>query len=350
MKRLRFVDLFAGLGGFHLALRGMADCVFASEIDDELRRVYLANFPHMVGKTHGDIRSFKKAIPTHDILCAGFPCQPFSKSGGQLGTHDRTRGTLFHEILDVLERHRPRYVLLENVGNFGRHDRGNTWRIVKQSLVGLGYSVRGTEHVTPLPSRDWRDRSVCLPRASGRLAIGGASIQIQRGRGLISPHHLGFPQTRGRFFIVGYQGRLPGEPFPPVDRAHRASLATICQRADELSADDLEETALTEQQRRCVDHWNALLRALPVSVSLPSFPIWGDEIDARYPYTERTPWATPVRDLHRLIAGRAAPRRTRRADLLAQLPSYAREEKKQFRPWKVQYIRQNRDWFSSICK
>jgi DNA (cytosine-5)-methyltransferase 1 len=173
MAPLRFVDLFAGLGGFHLALTSLGhECVFASEIDRELRELYLKNFPDAHGAIHGDIRECVDKVPAHDVLCAGFPCQPFSKSGNRHGTRDETRGTLFHEILAILETHRPPFVIFENVGNFERLDDGRTWKIVREKLAALSYTVRGTEHV-----------------ASG-------------GCGLISPHHLGFPHTRERFFIV----------------------------------------------------------------------------------------------------------------------------------------------------
>lgn len=121
MRGLRFIDLFAGLGGFHLALRALGhECVFVSEADRDLRELYLKNFADAHGLVHGDIRECKEKVPAHDILCAGFPCQPFSKSGDQRGTRDKTRGTLFHEILRILDRHRPQYVILENVGNFER--------------------------------------------------------------------------------------------------------------------------------------------------------------------------------------------------------------------------------------
>src|SRR5687768_17119336 len=133
---MRFVDLFAGLGGFHLALKSLGhECVFVSEIDERLRKLYVSNFPDAAEFVHGDIRESKTKVPEHDILCAGFPCQPFSKSGAQRGVADETRGTLFHEILEILKRRKPRYVLLENVGNFERHDDGNTWRIVKEKLT-----------------------------------------------------------------------------------------------------------------------------------------------------------------------------------------------------------------------
>ena len=192
---MRFVDLFAGLGGFRVALERLDhECAFASEIDIELQDIYSRNFPEGPA-IHGDIRQSKDQVPPHDILCAGFPCQPFSKSGTQAGLNDKTSGTLFHEILEILQAHKPTYVMLENVGNFERHDEGRTWRIVKTSLEGLGYGVRGTEHI-----------------ASG-------------GQGLISPHHLGYPHHRERFFAVASRDGLPEEPFPSRNRRALTSMS-----------------------------------------------------------------------------------------------------------------------------
>jgi len=107
---LTFIDLFAGMGGFHRALTALGhECVFASEIDDELRRLYVKNFRYMAGKTFGDIgdATVQRRIPEHQILCAGFPCQPFSKSGDQRGLADHTHGTLFHEIVQIAKTHKP---------------------------------------------------------------------------------------------------------------------------------------------------------------------------------------------------------------------------------------------------
>ena len=135
---MRFIDLFAGLGGFRLALERLGhECVFASEIDGQLREAYSENFPEGP-PISGDIRLSKGDVPPHDLLCAGFPCQPFSKSGAQAGLNDETSGTLFHEILEILARHRPNYVILENAGNFGRQDSGRTWCMVKSSLEESG--------------------------------------------------------------------------------------------------------------------------------------------------------------------------------------------------------------------
>ena len=314
---MRFIDLFAGLGGFRLALERLGhECVFASEIDSQLQEVYGKNFPDGPA-VQGDIRRVKDDVPPHDVLCAGFPCQPFSKSGAQAGLKDLTIGTLFHEILEVVEKHRPGFVILENVGNFERHDQGRTWSIVKESLEGLGYDVQGTLHVT-----------------SG-------------GEGLLSPHHLGYPHHRERFFAVASLADLPASPFPPRDRQAATSMAHVVQTQAELSDLDREETAIGEQHQRCIEHWNAFLGALPEDqVTLPSFPIWGDEFDATYSYEEMTPWAeVSAREVD------FAPSSNGRQSLWQAfnlLPRYARTEVMQFPRWKVQFIRKNRAWLSTI--
>jgi len=114
---LKLIDLFAGLGGFHKALHELGhQCVFASEIDPVLREIYKKNWDI---EPFGDIKEIVEkrieTIPEHDILCAGFPCQPFSKAGKQLGRKDKERGTLFDEIVAILEFRKPKYFILENV-------------------------------------------------------------------------------------------------------------------------------------------------------------------------------------------------------------------------------------------
>jgi len=123
---MRFVDLFAGLGGFHVALRSLDHtCVFACEIDEGLRSLYAKNFGLM---PEGDIRKISvEDIPSHDILCAGFPCQPFSKAGEQQGLKCPKWGDLFKYVLKILRHHQPEYLILENVPNLSRHDDGETW-------------------------------------------------------------------------------------------------------------------------------------------------------------------------------------------------------------------------------
>ena len=310
---MRFVDLFAGLGGFRYALEALDhECVFTSEIDPELASLYKQNF--VASNVYGDIRLSKDKIPQHDILCGGFPCQPFSKSGSQLGSADVTRGTLFHEILDVIRMHEPRYIILENVGNFERHDNGRTWKIARRELELLEYDVRGTVHV-----------------GSG-------------GHGLISPHHFGFPHHRERFFIVASKERLPIDPFPVGDRKRKTSLLGIVEHNKDLSKVDKEETQLSAQQRNCINHWNEFLQRIPKGVDLPSFPIWSDEFDAAYPFESTTPYNTPVNVLKRTL-GVTTPSVTHE-ELLDLLPAYARDPVDAFPAWKVRFIQQNRNWYS----
>ena len=314
---MRFIDLFAGLGGFRIALERLGhECVFASEIDGPLREVYNRNFP-AGPPIHGDIRKSKAHVPQHEILCAGFPCQPFSKSGTQAGLKDQTTGTLFHEILEILETHRPTYVILENVGNFERHDGGKTWSIVRLSLKKLGYDVRGTEHIT-----------------SG-------------GDGLLSPHHLGFPHHRERFFAVASLKVLWTDPFPPRNRKASTSMTDIVQPRNELSERDHDETRMVDQHRRCIEHWNTFLQALPEEkVILPSFPIWGDEIDATYPYDKATPWSELLKVTNGTMPSRNGESLIR--EHFDALPRYARTEVQEFPQWKVRFIRSNRDWLTAI--
>ena len=146
----RFVDLFAGIGGMHKAFGDLgAECVFASEWDRYAQMTYLANFPNT--NMHGDITKIAPtAIPDHDVLVAGFPCQPFSiagvskkKSLGRAhGFEDPTQGTLFFNIRAIIKGKQPRAFLLENVKNLKSHDRGNTYRIIMDVLrKELGYLV-----------------------------------------------------------------------------------------------------------------------------------------------------------------------------------------------------------------
>ncbi|MHB1195139.1 MAG: DNA cytosine methyltransferase [Longimicrobiales bacterium] len=347
-RRIRFVDLCAGLGGFHHALHLVEartpgvrfDCVFASELDPELRRLYVENFPRLgrsyrglfpasessvlsaeleqsdqgeataiydrrgrVAAIHGDLRAFvdleadelrcwpgtrNPVIPSHHLLCAGFPCQPFSKSGSQHGFRD-LRGTVFHYIALILNRHRPPMVFLENVGNFDKHDGGNTWRVVHDTLTNLGYEVAATRH---------------------------KSSEGEHARGLLSPHHLGHPHHRERFFVIAQQpgldwlppinGRSPFPSRPDTPHQGRFADARAAQRLTHIvesswrdaSKADLSQAELSADQVRCVRHWDRLLGMLRevdkkgVSPSMrdtmPSFPIWGYELDPWqwYPYAQ----------------------------------------------------------------
>ena len=134
----KYIDLFAGIGGFHLALSSLgAECVYANEWDFHAQNVYRDNFGI---EPEGDITKVdEKTIPNHDILCAGFPCQAFSISGKQRGFED-SRGTLFFDVARVVKAKRPKVVFMENVKNFAKHDNGNTLLVVKKTMEELGYT------------------------------------------------------------------------------------------------------------------------------------------------------------------------------------------------------------------
>lgn len=132
-----FIDLFAGIGGFRIALESFgAKCVYSNEWDKHAQQVYEMNFGDV---PEGDITEVdEKTIPDHDILCAGFPCQAFSISGKQKGFED-SRGTLFFDVARIVKEKKPKVVFLENVKNFASHDNGRTLHVVKKTMEELGY-------------------------------------------------------------------------------------------------------------------------------------------------------------------------------------------------------------------
>jgi len=137
--KYKFIDLFAGIGGFRKGFeRNECECVFSSEIDEHAGEMYELNYGDNVFK---DITKIdEKQLPNHDILLAGFPCQPFSIAGEKKGFND-TRGTLFFDIERILKEKKPKTVVLENVKHFKNHDKGNTLKVVLNSLEELGYTT-----------------------------------------------------------------------------------------------------------------------------------------------------------------------------------------------------------------
>ena len=138
----KYVDLFAGIGGFHAALSALGGaCEYASEIDENASRIYFRNWGI---KPSGDITLAANEeimeVPSHDVLVGGFPCQPFSKSGKQLGMEE-ARGTLFWNIARIIEVHRPKIVLLENVRNIAGPRHAHEWEVIIRTLRELGYRV-----------------------------------------------------------------------------------------------------------------------------------------------------------------------------------------------------------------
>ena len=160
--KFKFIDLFAGIGGFRIAMQALqGECVFTSEWDKMAQRTYYANFGEI---PFGDITKLetKKWIPDKfDVLCGGFPCQPFSIAGvskknslgRKHGFEDEKQGNLFFHIAEIIEKHRPKAFFLENVKNLVSHDKGNTFKVIKKTLEDLNYSfhskVLNGKHFVP---------------------------------------------------------------------------------------------------------------------------------------------------------------------------------------------------------
>lgn len=153
------IDLFAGTGAFTSAFEKMgAKCVFANDLADESQEIYDLNFSNKSSNhklTNGDLNDIDvKTIPTHDILCGGFPCQPFSIAGQRKGFNDK-RSNVFWKILEIIEHHKPQVFILENVKNLQTHDNGKTFETIYDNLVKIGYhikfSVLNTCQITSVP-------------------------------------------------------------------------------------------------------------------------------------------------------------------------------------------------------
>ena len=137
MDKLKFIDLCAGIGGFRVALDPYANCILTCEIDKFCKKTYVENY-----KEHqwfDDIKEIEpKKLDDFDILCGGFPCQAFSLAGKKLGFSD-IRGTIFFDIAQIINTKKPKAFFLENVKNLKTHDKGNTFKIIKKTLVDLNY-------------------------------------------------------------------------------------------------------------------------------------------------------------------------------------------------------------------
>ena len=169
--KFKFIDLFAGIGGFRLAMQSVGgQCLFSSEWDKEAQLTYFENFGDI---PEGDITKIsEKDIPDHDVLCAGFPCQPFSLAGisarNSLNTAHgfacETQGTLFFDVMRIAAEKRPAVIFLENVKNLVRHDQGNTFSIIKKTIEDLGYSFSYAliNAQTVVPQKRVRCYMVCL--------------------------------------------------------------------------------------------------------------------------------------------------------------------------------------------
>ena len=297
---MQFIDLFAGLGGFHLALSSLGhECVMASELDPDLARLYEKNFGI---KPAGDIRKIKlRDVPDHNILCAGFPCQPFSKAGRQKGLQCPQWGDLIDYVIRILKHRQPDLFIIENVPNLVRHDGGKTWTRIKERLEDAGYDVRDHK---------------------------------------LSPHMFGVPQIRERAFIVGRRGGLDGFAWPAPDDPDELSICTVLDEHPD------DARALPDTFIEYLNAWQAFLERFPKDEELPSFPIWAMEFGATYPYVSRTPHLHAYRGLGRYLGTFGEPLRGLAPDVVMEaLPPYARDKADAFPDWKIDFIQKNREFY-----
>lgn len=298
---MKFIDLFCGLGGFHIALKGLGHkCVFASEIEKHLIENYKKNFNL---KPHGDIRKLKiKDIPKHDILCAGFPCQPFSKAGKQSGFSHKVAGNMFYYILKILKIKRPKYLILENVPNLYWHNGGKTWKMMHKKLEYLGYKIQNK---------------------------------------ILSPINFGIPQTRDRFYIIGKLGSLKKFIWPKKQNKK-------INLQDYIINKPLKPKNLTEERVNILEIWNSLLKKFPKKSNIYN-PIWTMEFGADYPL---------VNNLKMLPSNKLGKYRGRfgetlknksKNDQLDLLPSYAKRPDG-FPDWKKKIIIKNREFYKRNIK
>ncbi len=195
MENIKYIDLFCGIGGIRLGMDSQGfECVFSSDINTECQRTYNENFGE---KPFGDITQIdEKTIPDHDVLCGGFPCQPFSISGKQKGFDD-TRGTLFFDICRILNEKKPSVVFLENVKHLVHHNGGKTLQTILDKLKDLGYSVswrvlNGADYGVPQN----RERIIIIGSLNGKFDFDKLKT-VPRGR------LLEYLDTEGEFEYLG---------------------------------------------------------------------------------------------------------------------------------------------------
>jgi DNA (cytosine-5)-methyltransferase 1 len=252
-----FVDLFAGIGGFHAALSAMGGrCVYAVEIDPSAAAIYERNWGvNPLGDITTAANDLHVKVPRHDVLCAGFPCQPFSKSGAQRGMEE-TRGTLYWNILRIIQERRPAVVVLENVRNLAGPRHRHEWQVIVETLRNEGYRVSETP-------------AVFSPH-------------------LLPPEMGGRPQVRERVFVTATRlprGREFGKDADPA--VTNRSVAGWDPKTWDLASDlpldadhDVEGCELSAQERLWINAWDDFVQVMWEARDgrrLPGFPLWADE-------------------------------------------------------------------------
>lgn len=244
--RFKFVDLFAGIGGFHQAMRYLGGkCVLAAEIDEECLTTYRANYSMAKSKILKDVNDINpSSIPSFDVLCAGFPCQPFSKAGLQKGFKDKSRGNLFYRIMDILDKHpEVKFIILENVRNLA--DKTENWDIIRNELMVRNF------YITEEPI-------------------------------ILSPSDFGIPQIRERVYILGIRKDIRDQKiltngFIHVNDLHLENYLKKCKFGDAekiLEEDADDKYLLSDEEVLMITAWDEF--RVNTGIVLIGFPIWMD--------------------------------------------------------------------------
>lgn len=242
--KFRFIDLFAGIGGFHQAMRYLGgECVMAAEINQACVETYKNNFSTYEGDVRGDVTQIDPLeIEQFDVLCAGFPCQPFSKAGQQKGFSDEKRGNLFYTIMDFLDSHpEVQFVILENVRNLA--DKTENWEIIRTELL----------------KRDFI---------------------ITKDALILSPSDFGLPQIRERVYILGVKRdgcnkRIQKQGYITKEDLNINKYLKTCKIGDALSIleeDVSDDYLLSPEQELMISAWDEF--RIKTGIKVIGFPIW----------------------------------------------------------------------------
>lgn len=272
-EKFTYIDLFAGIGGFRLAMEeyssNKARCIYASEINEAARQTYELNFKQ---KPLGDIRKIdpiKLGFESPDVVCGGFPCQTFSKGGFQKGFKD-SRGTLFREIIRLIESYpnneRPKILILENVQNLINHDSGNTWRAIHHEITLAGYNVI--------------DKPIVL-----------------------APKDVGIPQLRNRAIILAVRNDIYSKKINcSFERAKQNSLSIKSILQNNLCENTKRKYRLDKDRINILKCWDEFIHIIPKEKRVIGFPIWSDEFGKTYSLNKYPSWKQTIikknRDLY----------------------------------------------------
>lgn len=247
MKKFDFIDLFSGIGGFHQAMTNLGGrCVFASEIDKYAISSYYENYG--INSEYDITKINNSDIPKHDVLCAGFPCQTFSKAGKQLGFSDKIKGTLFFQIIKILKSSQPKYIILENVRNLASHDHGNTMNIIKGALDEIGYNIKVV---------------------------------------IMSPHQLGVPQLRERIYILGVRKDIyANEMHFSIPNKSKSDIDIYTANIIEKNAP--EKYNISDHEIEVLNCWDEFHKGIKENTL--GFPIWMNEFGSETDLSELPKW------------------------------------------------------------